>query len=219
MSRREHDDIQELLGAYVLHEVDPVEYRRVTKHLATCDECAREVSLLQGPAAELAFLEPSSDDAEALVERISTSLPWRGRRVVSRLSMAVAAVAVLVAGFLGVALRNENVREDRIAQVIAAAEESVSFEAGSGFEGGGRLYVAEGKAVLALDGVPAPGNDRAYQLWALASGKPRSMAVVEGSGRIVHLFDWDAPADAYAVTIEPAGGSPVPTSDPVLVST
>jgi anti-sigma-K factor RskA len=217
MNEREHTELQELLGAFVLNAVDPLEHRRIERHIASCEECAREVRLLGVPAAELSVL-PMPADADDLVEKIASSLPWRPRKALTRLSAAIAAVAVVVAGYLGVTLRNQNAREEQITTVIAGADRTVKLDAAEGFGGRGHLYLAGDDAVLALDNVPDAGRDRAYQLWALTGNQPRSMAVLDGEGRIVHLFEWQGDATGFAVTIEPAGGSPVPTSDPVLVS-
>lgn len=217
-TEEQHEELRSLLGAYVLNAVDEIEHRRVERHLRTCEACASEARLLGAPVGELALLPELPDDADELIEKITAALPWRPRKVLMRLSAGIAAVAVAAAGFLGLALRDERARQDRIATVIAGAERSVAFDGQGGFDGTGRLYLAGGQAVLALDDMPAPGQERAWQLWALTSGEPTSMSVIEGEDRIVHLFEWEGRATAFAVTIEPAGGSPVPTSDPVLIS-
>jgi anti-sigma-K factor RskA len=211
----QHNEIQQLLGAYVLHAVDPIEHRRIERHIASCEECAREVALLQVPAAELALL-PDPEDAHELVDRIASSLPWRPRKLVTRLSAAVAAIAIGVAGFLGVRLAGERSEQGRITEVIAAADRIERFTGSAGFAAKGHLYLADGQAVLALDDVPALRGGRVYQLWALDGARPSSMAIVDGDGRLVLLFEWRGDAEAFAVTVEPAGGSAGPTSDPVL---
>ena len=43
MSPLTHEDIQELLGAYALHAVDPDEAELVERHLETCPRCRAEV--------------------------------------------------------------------------------------------------------------------------------------------------------------------------------
>jgi hypothetical protein len=110
----------------------------------------------------------------------------------------------------------ERSRSNDLAAVVAESRRSVRLSGQGGFEGLGALYVSEGRAALVLDDVPPPGRGRSYQLWAITGEKPTSMTVVGGEDRIVRLFDWSGRADSFAVTIEPAGGSPVPTSDPVL---
>jgi anti-sigma-K factor RskA len=215
MSEREHQDLQSLLGAYVLNATDALEGRRIERHLETCDDCANEVRMLRDTTAELAWLSEPAETGD-LVDRISQRLPARRRRFVTRVSAVVAAVAVVLAGFLGVSLMRAQDENDRLGRVLASATRRVELGPQKGFTGRGVLHIAGDDAALVLDDVPDAGRDRVYQLWAIAGAAPRSMAVLDGTGRIVRLFDWRGNADRFAVTIEPMGGSPVPTSDPVL---
>lgn len=205
-----------MLGAFVLNAVDEVEHRRIDKHIDTCAECAREVRLLSLPAAELALLAPVEAGDTDLADRISARLPWRPRRALVRATAVVAAAAVIAAGVLGVSLVRSQQREQRLATIVGAADRDVALRARSGFEGSGHLYVRGDDVALVLRGVPDLGGDRVYQLWALAGEQPASMALIGGQGQIVHLFEWNGRAETFAVTIEPAGGSPVPTTEPVL---
>jgi anti-sigma-K factor RskA len=211
-----HAEIQSLLGAFVLNAVSVTEQRMVQRHLESCAECAHEVGLLREVSSELAWL-PAPEEADELVERISAALPPRPRRTVVRAMAALAAVAVVAAGLLGASLVRERARSDDLAAIVAEAARSVRLHPqASGFDGSGTLFLTGRKAALVLDDIPSPGRDRSYQLWAISGDKPASMAVVDGEKRIVRLFEWSGLADNFAVTIEPSGGSPVPTSDPVL---
>jgi anti-sigma-K factor RskA len=171
--------------------------------------------MLREASAELAWL-PAPKETKELVDRISTALPPRPRRAWTRALAGIAAASVAAAGFLGMALIRERSRSNDISAVLAGAHQTVRFTAQGGFTGGGTLYVSDGGAVVVLDDVPAPGNGRTYQLWAIARSKPLSMGLIDGRGRVVQMLDWRGRAESFAVTIEPAGGSPVPTSDPVL---
>lgn len=215
MNEREHEELRSSLGAVVLNAVPEPEMRRLEQHLAGCAECANEVRLLREAATELAWL-PRPEDASELVERISSSLPRRPRRIATRTAVAIAAVAVAVAGFAGAALVRERSRNGDLVRVVASADRTVRLAAADGFGGRGTLYLSRSRAVLVLDGMPDPGRGRAYQLWAIRGAEPISMTVVHGHRRIDHVFAWTGRADRFAVTIEPVGGSPVPTSNPVL---
>ena len=215
MDEREHNELRSLLGAYALNATEAVEARRIERHLQNCDDCANEVRALRDTAAELSWLsEP--EDAGDLVDRIAQRLPARRRRVVTRISAAVAAVAVIAAGLLGAGLVRERRENASLEDVLAAATDRITLGPQGGFGGHGVLHLAPGKAALVLDDLPGAGRDRVYQLWAIEGSKPSSMTVVDGTGRVVRLFDWTGSADRFAVTIEPSGGSPVPTTAPVL---
>lgn len=94
-----------------------------------------------------------------------------------------------------------------------------------GFAGSGRVLVdAEtGEAHVVLAGLPAPGPGKTYELWAIRGDRPpepAGLVVVGGApATAVRVDRIPAPADvaAFAVSIEPEGGSTSPTGPIVLV--
>jgi anti-sigma-K factor RskA len=67
-----------------------------------------------------------------------------------------------------------------------------------------------------------PVNDKAhqYQLWALVGGKPVDLGVFDsGADTLTNIKEMKslASADAFAVTLEPRGGSVNPTMDQMMV--
>ena len=77
---------------------------------------------------------------------------------------------------------------------------------------GGHLLVAN---------LPAAPAGKTYELWTLGGPAPRPAGLfqVDASGRVVQRVEPVAgpPAKGFAVTLEPAGGSPAPTG-PILLS-
>lgn len=217
--QQQHEEFEALLGAYVLNAVDDVERRRMDKHVASCADCAREVVLLRGPAAELATLEGADPDTDALVEKISSALPRRPRKPLTRVTAGIAAIALVLAGFLGASLVRQRSEQNELVDIVAAADRIVKLQPQAGFDGTGKLFVAKGRVAVVLEHVPDPGRGKAYQLWAVRGSKPTSMSVLGDGDRVVDVLGWDGPVDVFALTIEPAGGSPVPTTDPVLSGT
>lgn len=75
-------------------------------------------------------------------------------------------------------------------------------------------------AYLIVNWAPAP-SGKSYQAWLIGQGqKPVSAAVFDGSAagiQIVRLAEPLPGAAAFAVTLEPSGGSAQPTSQPFLV--
>jgi anti-sigma-K factor RskA len=62
--------------------------------------------------------------------------------------------------------------------------------------------------------LPAPPSDKQYQLWALAGGKPIDAGVFNmDSAQGMQQMKTILSADAWAVTLEPKGGSVSPTLD------
>lgn len=85
------------------------------------------------------------------------------------------------------------------------------------------LLTEKGTVLLVAAGLPVPGGNRQYQLWFLRKEEPKTtdggLFTVEADGRAV--FEVDNPAlsagmTGLAVTEEPQGGSPAPTTTPIL---
>ena len=64
---------------------------------------------------------------------------------------------------------------------------------------------------------PTLDDDRTYQVWHMQDGKPTSVGLL-GHGPGMLYVDGIKGAEAYAVSVEPSGGSPKPTSDPIAAT-
>jgi len=71
------------------------------------------------------------------------------------------------------------------------------------------------QVMLNVNNLPMPPADKQYQLWALKDGKPIDAGVFDmkpGPAGEMHMMPINiSDADAFAVTLENKGGSPVPT--------
>ncbi|MFJ6725032.1 anti-sigma factor domain-containing protein [Streptomyces sp. NPDC091281] len=77
---------------------------------------------------------------------------------------------------------------------------------------------SEGRAVFTADGLPALPSDKVYELWYAAdSGDLRPAGLLPGDARPASRLLKGSPTEAVAVgiTVEPAGGSEQPTSEPL----
>jgi anti-sigma-K factor RskA len=77
---------------------------------------------------------------------------------------------------------------------------------------GGYLFVAN---------VPSTPAGKVYELWTISGGQPHPAGVftVDTSGRATHsVAPTRFPVQVFAVTLEPAGGVPMPTGPMVLAS-
>jgi anti-sigma-K factor RskA len=72
---------------------------------------------------------------------------------------------------------------------------------------------------MANANMPANDKDHQYQLWALVGGKPVDLGVFDADSTSKDMKEMKsiASADAFAVTLEPRGGSPSPTMDQMVV--
>lgn len=72
---------------------------------------------------------------------------------------------------------------------------------------------------LLINNLPKPASDKQYQLWALLDGKPIDLGMIEAKQkRLLYRMKNVQNAQAFAITLEPTGGSPAPTSAPISVS-
>lgn len=76
-----------------------------------------------------------------------------------------------------------------------------------------------GKVYIGVINLPVPPPDKQYQLWALSNGKPIDAGVmdVDPSDKSLHEMKSMEDAQAFAVTLEPKGGSVNPTMDQMYV--
>jgi anti-sigma-K factor RskA len=72
---------------------------------------------------------------------------------------------------------------------------------------------------LMINNLPKPASDKQYQLWALLNGQPIDLGLIEAKEeRLLYRMKNVQQAHAFAITLEPKGGSETPTSTPVVVS-
>lgn len=241
MTNSTHDDLFELAAAYALDAVDDVERARFERHLSGCDECQEEVRTVREITAGFAILAsedppPAVRDAVLEIPRSTpqaseggaggTALPAADPPRPKRVWLALAAAGGFALAAVGGAawLQADQRADDLAAQLeILDAPDAATIEL-AGPAGVLRLTASasEGAALVRADDLGEVGAEWTYQLWRLtdAADGPVSLGLL-GNDSSVHVripLDPLAPADVLAVTIEPVGGSPAPTSDPILVS-
>lgn len=84
-----------------------------------------------------------------------------------------------------------------------------------------RVFVNTESQIALLDAgsLPPPPSDKTYQLWALIDGNPVDMGIfdltIDGAGLVE--VPYISGAQAFAVTLEDAGGNPTPNLDQLYV--
>ncbi|MFD1658452.1 anti-sigma factor domain-containing protein [Streptomyces caeni] len=148
----------------------------------------------------------------------------RLRPLFGPLATATAAAALVVAALFAVQatrtqdeLDAERAQARRIAAVLAAPDARATGDRDA--KGRGIAVVAsvsEGRAVVTLSGLGAPPGGRVHQLWLMRPDvQPRSLGLFQGDTPLV-ASGIGKSATSLAVTVEPDGGSPQPTSQPVV---
>jgi len=140
------------------------------------------------------------------------------------LASTTAAAALVVAALFGMQasrtqdqLTEERAQAREIAHVLAAPD--ARSGAGRDANGQGIGVVASASrhtAVVTSAGLGTPSNERVHQLWLMRpEGKPRSLGLLDGDTPLI-ATGLDTDATSLAVTVEPSGGSPQPTTAPVV---
>ena len=222
-----HDRHRDDLAAYALGALDEGETEELRAHLEHCDECRQHLRWLQ-PAVDLlpravTQLEPppklrkrlmSTARAEAREEARETREPghrreWRA--LLLRPATAVAAGTLLAAGAVGGYLLHQPT-ENRASNYAAVPTKPSSTASGT-------LERQDGSGILHVEGMPALAHNQVYETWVQRGGRvePSSLFTLRrnGSGDAAIPGPLEG-VDAVLVTREPRGGSPQPTSPPVL---
>lgn len=235
------DSAQDVREAEALAASDPDaaaalrRYREVAAQLAAVHETAPPPEVKEAVMRRLAGDGAGGPDAPAAPVTPVTRLDgYRRSRRTAWVMTAVAAVSLAVAvPSLTVAISQHNTSvqaEDttrEITRMLTSPGASVTSErVGDGEEGSVAVVAAGGEMTVIARDLPGVADDRVYQLWALDdAGEPTSAGLFDGSDGVISVggdgesdgrTDGTGPA-AMAVTEEPAGGSPAPTSDPVVV--
>ncbi|MEV5439139.1 anti-sigma factor [Streptomyces sp. NPDC052682] len=148
----------------------------------------------------------------------------RRRPLFAPFATVTAAAALVVAALFAVQahrtedqLTAERDRAREIAHVLAAPDARAS----SGRDAGGGTIaviasVSEGRAVVTLGGHGTLPHGRVHQLWLMRPGaQPRSLGLFDGDTPLL-ASGLEKSATSLAVTVEPDGGSPRPTSQPIV---
>ncbi len=114
--------------------------------------------------------------------------------------------------------------EARNAEVYAilTAEDAqtVSVQGAGGVRALFIISRAEERAMMIAEGLPRLDQDRTYELWVIddAGAQPAGLFRPDDAGRAVHLQGKRPHEDTkLGLTVEPAGGSLRPTTEPILI--
>lgn len=241
----DHDAMAELVAAYSLDAVDADEARLVEDHLRDCPRCRAELAENRETAAMLGYSgndapegvwdriageltpSPPAPGLRLVVGGLSDAPPVRRRvtRIVAAGAVAAVAAVVAVMGVslvrtehrvsqVDVALAQSRVLEQATAAALNPAASRVALVSNSGGVLADAVVLPDGSAYVLPAGLRALAPSRTYQMWSITGGRPVSAGLL-GPDPQVHAFRVARGAKVIAITDEPAGGSPQPTSAPV----
>ena len=211
------------IAAYALGALEPAEADAMRLHLETCAVCPYELTSFQQVVDDLATSAPHQDAPRALKRRVMRAvsdeprLNQMARRerhrlwpALSRPTLALGTgLALVVAAVLVVVSVSSGGASTRVVQAQVTGQ------------GNAALRVSGGHAQLVVHHFPAPPSGKIYEVWLQrGTGAPQPTNELfsptrNGNG------DADVPGNLHGVshvlvTPEPAGGSRVPTHQPVI---
>jgi anti-sigma-K factor RskA len=232
-----HDALAIMVAAYALDALDPADAAAVEAHLPGCPDCRDALAEARETAGALALavdpVAPPSDLrarvlAAIAAERAAAPPPppadlaaerRRRRPVAARVLAAATGVAAAVAITFAVTehRRAETLRADRdraLAALAAPGARVVALPAGAA--GSASVVVSGAGTGLVVGRLGALADGQVYQLWAIPAGSttPTSLGLLSPSG-VLRLDEPLPVGTTIAVSIEPAGGSPAPTTTPI----
>ncbi|MFC7879464.1 anti-sigma factor domain-containing protein [Isoptericola sp. NPDC057391] len=230
-------DAWDLLPAYALDAVDDLERRAVERLLESDPDARRALDeYLDVVAAFAVEEEPPAHVRDAVLARVAGTPQAAQRRTATgtpattavrprrRWGLVAAAAAAVIAVAVPTTIAVQEHREaarweaqaDRVAQMLADPDARLVTAPVQG--GGEATALVSGDDVLvSAEGMPAPGEGHDWQLWIVADDAPVSAGLMPAaSGGVSRALVEGGAGHVVAVTLEPAGGSAQPTTDPVL---
>ncbi len=204
-------------AAYVLGSLEPAEAEAFRRHLAGCTACQQDVAELEQVTGSLADATVRYEVPRDLRRRVLSevratpkaraSRPARVWRPAVAWGGALAAAVVIVAVVLVVALGSGGSSSRTIQASTGSAE----------------LKIADGRADLIVRSLPHLSAGRIYEMWVQrgnATPTPTGtlFAVTSNGTAAVGVPGGVSGVSAVMVTQEPAGGTPAPTTAPVIVA-
>ena len=234
-----HERFDELKDAYVLGALPDEERRELEAYLAEHPERQAEVDEL-GTFASLLALSPREQNPPPELRRNIMSVveaeappPARSeprfaglKEFFSLQNLALGAAALLVIGLFSWNMLLQREVHDLHGQVANLQDtpqsRMVALEGtGPAQQAHAEVMILEDhRAVLMAEDMPRVPEDRAYQIWVIEDDVPKPGGLFEPRGEHVAAVV-EMPlqeGDVIAVTIEPDGGSPQPTTDPMMTA-
>ena len=245
--RLRRTDPHTLAGAYAVDALNAADRESFERHLVSCEACRAEAASLRDAAGRLAEATAAVPPARLrglvlaeaartrqqpppvrVAERVRRSWHGVGWPAAPRMAVAIAGVGILVALALGTLLINDQhrlkvdaVERAQIAAVLNAPDADI-MTVPAQTRGSATVVMshADHALVLTTARLPVLPPTECYQVWLMGTHRIRSAGRLPApkQGMTAPMIVAGVVAgDRMGVTIEPAAGSPRPSSRPVLM--
>ena len=228
------EELRDEYGAYALGIAEDPERAEIAEHLArNCSDCVPGVRKAMAMVTAMSGMDTASEPPKDLRDRVvgmvdRGKVEKRTKRSFMGFVLPWAACAALAIALLAVVVpsRRPNPDTAKLAQALAILNDPETKQVTFGETARpsrGRVFVSGEKGVLFIGAsLPALAPGKTFELWVIpAKGNPVPAGTFgrEADATAVYVRPGAVQGDAaaMAVTVEPEGGSPQPTTTPFLV--
>ncbi len=230
-----HSEMEDLYELYLLGALEYEQASEIAEHVnRQCDHCVaqlKEASRLIAGLPALAEISQPPADLRARVLAIAAPPAPARQRPQWPAAFALACAASVALAFWGLGQQNRleelNRQRNELRSALAILSEAdtktVSFGQAQN-DPQGRVFISKNGGVVFLGNrLPQLASGKTFEFWLVpAKGNPQAAGLftTNAQGISVNVLARSVnPADyaAVAVSIEPAGGSPQPSTKPILI--
>lgn len=222
-------------GAWTLGIAEDPARSEIAAHLAReCPECVAGIRSAMATTAAFSGAVTEVDPPRHLRRRVIAMVEPQPKRAVVILPWAVSAllaVALISVAIPGRQTKTEDRDVSKLAEALSILNDPVAKDVTFGDPAArGRVFVSPKGVVLIAAHLPKLDASRTFELWIIpGTGNPIPAGTFHGEAissapgamdtSAVYVYQGQtANAAAIAVTVEPEGGSPQPTTTPFIVS-
>ena len=242
----DRNELLDLIPAYTLEALEPDEKLQVEALLKTDAEAQQILAEYQDITNNLILATPArrapahlQDDLrkrlaanrplQATPSPTINTLPKRGQRRLTNIwlpLLAAAAIITLIFGVRSLLNRNHNPAEDLYNQIIAMpGYKTMPIPGADGTTPIGEMVASPdgSQAVIRMTRMPALQPDHKFQLWLIDDSGAHSGGLFDFTQPdstyyvVVPLAKNVLDYKAFGVSVEPSGGSPAPSTTPIVV--
>lgn len=220
------EELRQDYGSYALGIAEGPELVEIEEHLARgCPQCTPGVCSAMGTVAAMSGAVKLADPPARLRRRVVTMVA-PPKRLTAAVWIPWAVAGALAVALLSIAIPGRGRSSDtaRLQSALSILNDPVTRDITFGEPAArGRVFVSPGKGVVFIAAhLPKLDENKTFELWVIPqAGNPIPAGTFrsEADSSAVHVRPGPVEnAAAIAVTVEPNGGSPQPTTTPFIVS-
>ena len=223
------EELQQDYTSYALGIAGEPERSEIADHLANkCPNCVPGIASAMATVTAMSGLVHVSHPPRRLRRRIMSSIerePSRWRLGVL-IPWALTAALSLALVSIGITGRRQSGDTAKLQQALSILNDPATRDVAFGETekpSKGRVFVSPSKGVVFIGAsLPTIDSSKTFELWVIpAKGNPIPAGLFQSQPDATAVYVHPGPVEnaaAIAVTVEPGGGSPQPTTTPFIVT-